>query len=451
MIIVIEVFIGALLLFQEQKRSIPFPKQALIQQNNKQENKKLQVFYEKIPGSRFHGPDATWWGYNQSKIVRFGDYVFMYVIENTDDTNTTTSPFVVYKKFKNSPWEKGASFPTSRPGNILIDSDGILHAFVFEPFDVVKNDSWGKLKHYYFPSSSTGDITTYQQETVIDNDGTNETVNIRVGAAIGPDNTLAFAFGTGRYNNVYKDFSEHAYVKKTPERIWTHLIAGEELDHEWYYPFVWAGNNEFHVLPVQDDWNGQGTPQLPYPNLYQKIMYFAFRNGIWKKELIADLSRHPLARSRPRLLEQEDLYVDNKGTVHILYKEFLDPQTQWKTTAHKHITKTIQGSSEERIDMGKDDINWIRIFEANGFLYYLYVSYDKAYIRKDGAKNLIDLPLPPDAHGMYPYIATVRGGTREREEYIDILFLAADQYDYRDGTNVNYYSRIPKSELSQVN
>ncbi len=30
---------------------------------------------EKIPGSLNHSPDATWWGYNQSKIARYGDTV----------------------------------------------------------------------------------------------------------------------------------------------------------------------------------------------------------------------------------------------------------------------------------------------------------------------------------------------------------------------------------------
>ena len=39
---------------------------------------KEQMLTEKIPGSKFHSPDATWWGYNQSKIVRFRDKVFSY-------------------------------------------------------------------------------------------------------------------------------------------------------------------------------------------------------------------------------------------------------------------------------------------------------------------------------------------------------------------------------------
>src|SRR3990167_11476303 len=112
---------------------------------------KKELLAEKIKGSKFHSPDATWWGYNQSKIVRFKNKVFTYYIDNDDDSNKTTSKFVILKKDGDNGWEQGAMFPTSRPGNLLIDSKCVLHAFVFEPF-VEKNDSIGKIMHYYFPN-----------------------------------------------------------------------------------------------------------------------------------------------------------------------------------------------------------------------------------------------------------------------------------------------------------
>jgi hypothetical protein len=31
----------------------------------------VNVYYEQIPGSKNHSPNGTWWGYNQSKIVRY--------------------------------------------------------------------------------------------------------------------------------------------------------------------------------------------------------------------------------------------------------------------------------------------------------------------------------------------------------------------------------------------
>ncbi len=119
------------------------------------EPERFAYFAERIPGSRNHSPDGTWWGYNQTKIARYGDIVFMFVVENDDDPATESS-FVVYKKEGDGPWVPGARFPTSRPGNILVDSKGGLHAFVFDPFDVLANDSSGSLEHYYptFPRSA---------------------------------------------------------------------------------------------------------------------------------------------------------------------------------------------------------------------------------------------------------------------------------------------------------
>lgn len=448
-LVLLELLFGIYLIFKGQNPESNLKKGNLIDKISLQKENTIEIFYEKIPGSKFHGPDATWWGYNQSKIVRFKDLVFMYVIDNFDDSNKTISNFVMYKKDGNSNWEKGASLPTSRPGNILIDSKGTLHAFVFEPFDVTKNDSWGKLKHYWFSRAWQGDIKSYEEETVIDNNGTNETVNIRIGAAIGPDDTLAFAFGMGKFNNLYKDFSEHLYVKKPKDKAWTHLIAGEELGHEWYYPFVWMEKNSYHLLPIQDDYNGMGTSKMPYPNIYQKIMYMTYKNNIWNKEIISDLSSHPLAKSRFRLLEQEELFVDKKEAAHILYKEFLDKDTQWKAT-HRHIIKNSAGTSEQNIKMEKDNMNWIRLFEVDDTLYYLYVFYDSVYVRREGKEELINIAIPKDAHGTYPYIANKRGGTKNTEKYVDIILLAGDKYDFKDRTNINYYVRIPKSEFIKL-
>ncbi|MDP7627321.1 MAG: hypothetical protein QF530_05340, partial [SAR202 cluster bacterium] len=51
---------------------------------------------EKIPGSLNHSPDSTWWGYNQSKIARYGDTVFTYVVHNDNDS-ATESLMTLYK------------------------------------------------------------------------------------------------------------------------------------------------------------------------------------------------------------------------------------------------------------------------------------------------------------------------------------------------------------------
>ena len=57
----------------------------------------LSGVVERLPGSRNFSPDGTWWGYNMSKVVRRGDFVFTYVIEN-DDNPSTYSTFRIYAK-----------------------------------------------------------------------------------------------------------------------------------------------------------------------------------------------------------------------------------------------------------------------------------------------------------------------------------------------------------------
>ena len=395
------------------------------------------IVIEEIPGSKFHSPDGTWWGYNQSKIVRFQDYVFSYYIDNQDSNSSTVSRLTLLKKRSDDAWQKGASFPTSRPGNILVDSTGVLHAFVFEPTNAAINDSWGKLIHYSLPQAASGDITTFAKETVIENTGREETVNIRIGAAMGEDDTMAIAFGLPFGVPPYSGQSEHLYIKKPQEVKWQHLIAGQNLGHDFYYPFVVAQHNEFHLLPVQDDYANDGNPAT-YDNIYQKINLFSFVNGQWDNVPVADLSHHPMARKRPRLLEQEDLLIDSGGTVHLVYKEFLDPQYGYKATAHKHVQIAADGTQEENSLTGRDDLNWVRLFTIKGDMYYFASSFEAYYWKKADAREWSTLDMPADAKGMYPYIAKGNGAT-----YLDVLLLAADSKTYEDGSHKNYYVRIP--------
>lgn len=407
-----------------------------------------KVFSETIPGSKFHSPDATWWGYNQSKIVRFNDKVFSYYIENDDNSNKTLSKLVVMKKDGDNAWEKGAMFPTSRPGNLLIDSKGILHVFVFEPFDVKVNDSIGKIIHYYFPNSATGDIVNYKQEIVVDNDGKSETANIRVGAAVGDDDTMAVSFGLTKFNPAYQKQSEHIYYKKPDEEKWNHTFT-DGLPHDYYYPFTLVSANSFYLLPVQDDYNGPGTAGIPYPNIYQKILFMEIKDGVWKSELVADLSNHELAKKRPRLLEQEDLYEDINGNIHIIYKEFLDEKNDYAATVHWHVTGKPGNWNSEKINLEKNGVNWVRLVEVDGNLYYLVVTYGELFISPIHNIKLTKINVPEDTKNNYPYVSTPKGGGT-KSDFVDVLLLGADQKLFLMGKTTNYYIRIPKSEFTNL-
>jgi len=437
-VLVIGVILGALGLFIFQnfsKYSIQLPKATSLSETIGQE---ASVLVEKVKGSKYHSPDGTWWGYNQSKIVRHKDLVFTYYIDNDDDSSKTASRFVMMKKAGENPWEQGAIFPTSRPGNLLVDSRGVLHAFVFEPFNVSSNDSWGRILHYYFPDSAKGDIENYKKEIVVDNDGTLETANIRVGAAIGSDDTMVISFGLTKFNSLYKAQSEHIYFKKPDEEVWNHSFT-DGLTSDFYYPFTLVAGNTVSLLPIQDDFTGQGNP-----NIYQKILFMQVKDGVWNQEMIVDLSNHDLAKSRPRLLEQEDLYLDKFGTIHILYKEFLDPENIFAATTHWHVKGSLGNFKKEQVKLDIPGVNWIRLLEVDGSLYYLVTTFGELFISPIENIKLTKINLPSDVSNNYPYISTPKSGSTNGD-FVDVLLLGADKKLFKDGKNTNYYVKIPKS------
>lgn len=346
---------------------------SLIVSCQKIETSSVDLFFEEIPGSKNHGPNGTWWGYNQSKIVRHGNTVYMYVVENENiDTNpnpnaNNPSKIIIYRKEGDGAWQKGAKFNTSRPGNILIDSQGIVHLIVFEPTYTLpsENGSYGRLKHYFFPNFNSGDITTYGEEIIVDNDGVSqgETVNIRVGASIGADDLIAVSYGLTKNHIVcYKE-------KNDPK--WYQEFAGLGLDSDFYYPYIIVTNSGISILAVQDQWTGVDSPTL-----YQKSRYFEKREGLWYSENIVDLHDHPLAASRAELADNSDIYIDANGNVNIIYITKLDSKDKYHNT---FTLATRKNNLWESHQIGKIDskTNWIRAFDVGGQTYYLCTTWNK--------------------------------------------------------------------------
>ncbi len=397
----------------------------------------LSAVVERLPGSRNFSPDGTWWGYNMSKVVRRGDFVFTYVIEN-DDNPSTYSTFRIYVKEGDGPWTAGAGFNTTRPGNILVDSNGALHAFVFEATDIDLNDSVGKLHHYTLAGASTGDITSFAHEVVVDHVAGDETVNIRVGAAIGADNKMVIAFGLG--TDADGD-TEQVLTKTVGGAGWAQEAAGTQLGHDFYYPLVAVNSaGAISILPIQDDFEGVGNP-----NTYQIIRFFEGSGSTWSAENIVDHTSQDLASTRPRLLEQSDLYVDASDVVHIIYKEYLaaDGGT---TSSIKHLTGSVGSWTTLTIDPGMLHLNWVKMIEVGGTRYLVGSSHDRLYVMNEAATTYREVALPSGMSGIYLYVATRQGGTSDAEPYVDILLLNGNGGNYPDAAN--YYVRIAKADLT---
>jgi len=403
----------------------------------------VAVFSEQIPGSKNHGPNGTWWGYNQSKIVRYGSTVYMYVVENENIDNnpnpnaTNPSKIAIYRKEGEGAWQKGTSFNTSRPGNILMDSEGIVHLIVFEPTYTLpsENGSYGRLKHYWFPNCKTGDITSFQQEVIVDNDGFSqgETVNIRVGASIGADDLIAVSYGLNKSHIV-------RYKEKNGIKWWQES-AGTALGSDYYYPYVVVTDFGIGILAVQDDWVG---PNLP--NLYQKSRYFEKRSGSWTSSDIINLQSHSLAQTRPQLVDNSDIYQDAGKLVSTIYLTKLNPSDKYQNS-FIHGTRSGNAWTNQTLTTTDEKTNWVRMIEVGGQMYYICTTWDKVYIKKGVSGEYKRLNVPK-IEGIYPYLAAPRSGTKPSESYIDLLLLCGSSDSYPNAKN--YYVRIAKSELAKI-
>ena len=395
------------------------------------------ILIESLPSCRAQR-NCEWWGYNQSKLVRFGDNVVTYVIDNSGAPGTPYN-FTMYQKHGDGPWSAGASMPTSRPGNLVVDADGVVHAFVFEAYDMAVNDSVGFLRHYTF--ATPGDITNYTEETVVDNDGTTETVNIRVGAAIASDGTLYTGFGLNLDGTQQQ--SEVLYERAPGATEWTRSLAATNLGHDFYYPYllpVDGVSGGIAMFPIQDDYVGQNLP-----NIYQQMRYFGRDNDTWSSTLIDDLTGNPLAATRPALEQGSDIYQAEDGSVHALITEWIGADA-YNTSTMRHDVLKDGAWTIGALDMPDGSCNWMRLFEIEGRMFTVCSTYDRSFIRAVGGTESLEVPFPGPITGAYPFLASPRGGTSRAVAYLDMTFVSGDENAYPNGPA--FYVRIPKADLA---
>jgi hypothetical protein len=394
------------------------------------------ILVERLPGSRNHSPDGTWWGFNQSKVVRIGRFVFSYVIDNESSPD---SRFTILKKDADGPWQRGASLPTSRPGNVVVDSAGVLHAFVFEP---TSSEYFGRLQHYWFPNAASGDVVEHRSEVVVDNDGRRnlETVNIRVGAAVGADGTLAVGFGTleiGAWGA-----TQQLWIKR-PGGSWTQSML--RAQNQLLYPYVVATPRGFGMFSVQDEDNGTGG------YVFQFAVFSELDTTGWTSQTLVDHRGHQYASERLTLVQPCDAQVDTAGALHLLYSEFLRPGLPTNASALKHLTRTGSGWDTRSYDLSfqyPGDINCGRFVEVGERPYLIAWSWKRLYLFNLASQRYSEVTLPADATGLWPFVDSPRGGTSPAEAYVDVLLLNADASAYPDGPN--YYVRIPKSQFASI-
>ena len=97
-------------------------------------------------------------------------------------------------------------------------------------------------------------------------------------------------------------------------------------------------------------------------------------------------------------------------------------------------------------------VNWIRLIEIEGNLYYFMCSWSGAGLMNANGGNGVELDLEPPAgerqvKGFYPYVASPRTGTSAASEFVDILLLNGSSDAFPNAPN--YYLKIAKDYILQ--
>jgi hypothetical protein len=390
--------------------------------------------------SQYHQPASTWWGHNMSKLVRDGSFVYIGIVENDSRLQADASPranasFNLYGKEDGGSFSLLATVPASRPGNVLLDSRGGLHLIVFEATDPATNDSAGRLVHYEFSAARSGDFRNPVATNITDERvPSDQSPNIRVGAAIADNDDMAVAFGVPSFRAT-GDRAQFAYVFDSETRIWTERSV-QPVDHEFYYPYVaFDASGAALALSVMDDYNLVGDDVI---NTYYRIDLFRFRDDSVDEKVLVDYTSHPLAQNyvRPQLVEQSDLFVDVSGTIHAIYKEKLDPASD---SIFSDLVYCAGGfdvlECRSMPSWVNANANWARLFEINNELYAFLSSWDSHFVTKLGSGRVVKLDVTTET-GVYPYVDAARGGTDRDADAVDVYLVSGSSIAYPGATSI---------------
>lgn len=382
-----------------------------------------------------------------SKIVRSGNNVYLGV----SDDSTASANFKIFKSNNNSAFNEIGSFPSTRPGNILVDSTGEIHVITFEAFDSLVNDSIGSL----VVNSSTGITSTpafSRVELITATDSINEYVNIRIGASISNNDNMAIVYGLNQNNPATSAFTIQTHINDALGwrlETFTAFPAGQAT--EYYYPFVsFDSNDNVLIMPVQDEYfvpPGSGSAV----NLYYKIPFLKYNTGTdsFSFTMLEDMSADPLAISNYQLLEQSEIFFDeNTGTTYFLYRKATSSNPTYPNLFTMVEKNSMGVETKQTLDWANNlNMNWVRMFSYANKLYAISLSYDKIYAVDFTAGNTRELNLTVPV-GSYLYISNERGGTASSNSMIDALLIPGSSSAYPNSEYTLF--SIPKSEIASL-
>lgn len=397
-----------------------------------------------LPKSPIQNTNGTWWGYNKGKLVRSGDTVYSYYIDNAslssgEPNAENPSRVVLLKIAPDLSVVEFDSLWTSRTPALCVDSKGRLLVANFEPTSINDNGTEGNLMLYTYTFDKNDEFKKVE-ETVILRTREGPPVNFRYGMAIDDKDNLMIAFGTRLFEQNQENKVVLAYVKSAFDQSWTVHRLAEDLEEDNYYTYpLINGLDDLRALNVQDACFPEMT-EFDYPCFYQHVRYY--ENGLSPK--IVDYSHLDIAENRPQLIEHTGFHLASDGNIHIMTRAWIDdPPNSYKSTFDYFIgdVEQLDKQSTEYLSSG---FNWLRFFELNGNVFMVGTTFDKVGIIDpiNQATYWLDIPKS-EIRAAYLFTNAKRTGS-DTDEYLDLYLVPGSKQFYNHSAK---YIRIDLEKL----
>jgi len=376
----------------------------------------------RAPSSRQHA-NATWWGYQQTKVVRNDADVWISVIDNDVAAG---APLVlrVLQRDTTAPtgWAERATLPSTRPGPLLLH-DGAVYAFAHAEDPVFDYDTVGRVTSL---RPTTGDALVLANR-----------VNIRYGITVDeggigwlawggvpPEHPIGIERDFELFRGTIDDFE--------PDYRWQ-PAATLELDAAFHYPYLVADGDRLLVAAVENQ-----NVDDPTSNRYRRVLTWrldpgnpSIHDGGAFLALPAAADAWP---TRLRLVDVSDLYLDAGGVGHLLIKLFASPDPH-QATLHHYTLDTAPGATWTAQPHPLPSCAWGRLVELPGIAGPVLVcaTFDGLHVATLDGGGSVAVRLPPSLLGAYPYVTAPRSGSDAASADLDVLLVSGNAITYPYG------------------
>ena len=353
--------------------------------------------------------NGNWWGLNIIKIASNSEYIFCYVL--TEDNSRRQ--VALYRIARSGEVLRGLLLDVSRPPNIFIDSENIVHIIGHRPFSGKKEHD-GYLFHIRFlePNVVWGE---YESEDISPKwRSSRKSISTYStyynGCAIFDDNIIVAYDSSINFNQ--PPYILNSRIWNKDDKAWSRETISSQLPSRFCYPHVQITAERAYVLAIED----QQDSEIGYRYGMMKLFV---KEDEWKEETIIDFNKaYNKFEIKAMQLHDVDLFVDSQEDINILIRH-----KEQKSMRIFYYKKTEYDENWSVHDLGSYQSNWAKFWESrSGHLYIILPKRRSISIVsvETGEELNISIPREMQLAKPVPFVANSRSGSNERE-IIDII------------------------------